>query len=326
MEICPFNIKRQYFSIGRIIFFNLILAGIFLVSSRLVFGFAPEEKQPPDYQIRTIKFFIFQNSPVALDGNSTTASFDIFIGEKDPVIKDAYIEISGVTTGANDIIAGITADIRAVQGSDCIQPFATPRASSFSLEPFGKMNNFKILYTGIGTTTDSSLLYCLERIIRSPGAYPFESKVDIAGADVSALSAKMVITYQFTPPTSGTFPVSGYVISSTFDTWDGIEPHKGVAYNSMTWKGNSNGGKIRMQIATSDNILGPWEFKGPSCSGVSGDEYTLNLPDEPVEIMCANIHNDKQFFRYKIILCSDDCQRAGSATPEVTDVVVNWSP
>lgn len=320
MEIRSIDFKRQHFNIGRIICAILFLAGALLISGRLVFGFAPEEKKLPEFQTRTLKFFIFQSSNVMAGGSSSgIIPFDIFIGEKDPVIKDAYVEITGVTEGSNNI----TEDIRAVQELDS---FATVRAKSFSLDSFGRPNHFSFLYAGNGITGDASLLYYLNRIIQAPGTYLFEFKADVLGANISALRAKMVITYQFTPPSSGTFPVSGYVISSTFDT--GITG--GAAYNSLMWRGSANGGKVQMQIATSDNVLGPWDanadFKGPSCSGGSGDVYTLNLPDQPAEIMCPDIHNNKRFFRYKIILCSDNCLNAGSATPDITDVVVNWSP
>lgn len=322
MEICSFNFQRQYRYVGRIICLCLLLAGSITISSRFVFGFSPEEKQPPGYQSRTLKFFILQNSAVMTDGSSTTIPFDIFVGEKEPIIKDAYIEITGVTNGANNV----TADMRAAQGSVCAQSFATIRAKTFSLDSFGKSNHFRFLYTGIGTLTDASLLYCLQQIIQSPGAYPFEFKANISGADISALSARIVVTYQFTPPTAGNLPASGYIISSIIDT--GAE--KGAAYNSLLWKGNANNGKVRMQIATSDNISGPWnantDFKGPSCAGGANDVYPTDLPDVPIEIMCANIHNNKRYFRYKVILCSNDCQNSGSNNPEVVGVMVNWSP
>ncbi len=322
MEIRSFNFQGQHFNVGRVICAILFLAGSLIISSRLVFGFTPEEKQPPGYQTRTLKFFILQNSAVLPDGASVTIPFDIFVGEKEPLVKDAYLEITGITNGAS----GITADMHAVQGSVCTQSFATIRAKTFTLDSFGKPNRFRILYTGIGTSTDAALLYCLQQIIQSPGAYSFEFKADVSGADISALSAKAVVTYQFTPPTSGSLPASGYVISSVIDT--GVE--KGAAYNSLMWKGNANNGKVRMQIATSDSISGPWnantDFKGPSCAGGANDVYPADLPETPVEIMCPNIHNNKRYFRYKVILCSDDCQNPGSNNPEVTDVIINWSP
>ncbi|MDP3057819.1 MAG: hypothetical protein Q8N37_04895 [bacterium] len=321
MEIRPFNFKRQHLNVGGIICLFLFLTGVLIISSRMVFGFAPEEKQPPSHQTRTLKFFIFQNPAVMVNGNSSTVPFDLFIGEKDPQIKDAYIEITGVTNGANDIAA----DIRATQGSDYVQSFATTRAKSFNLDSFGKPNHFKILYTGIGNSTDTSLLYCLGQIIRSPGTYPFEFKIDVSGADVSAVHARMVITYKFTPPTAGTLPVLGYIISSTVDT--GIT--KGAAYNSLTWKGNLNGGSIGqvgLQIATSDSSIGPWVFEGPDC--VSGTSYIADVDTPiPIETDCALNHNNKRYFRYKIIICSSsDCASNGSINPRVDEVVVNWSP
>lgn len=317
MEIRSFNFKRQYFNVSGIIRSLLFVAGVLVISSRLVFGFAPEEKQPPNYQIRTLKFFIYQNPNTMAGGSSSgIIPFNIFIGEKDPVIKDAYIELTGVTSGPSDI----TIDTRAIQEADS---FATVRAKTFSLGSFVKSNHFKFLYAGNAGLDDSSLLYYLQRIIQAPGSYSFEFKADIAVASVSALRARMVITYQFTPPTSGALPVSGYVISSTFDTGQ----IQGAAYNSLMWKGNTNGGKVRLQLATSTIETGPWndvDFKGDNCDSNS---YYEPADDTPIEInpLCAGIHNNKQFFRYKIILCSLDCEGAGDFNPEVTGVVVNWA-
>lgn len=125
-----------------------------------------------------------------------------------------------------------------------------------------------------------------------------------------------------TAAATGAFQATGFLISSTFDTGE----TQGVAYNSIMWKGALNGGKVKMQIATSSASTGSWNFLGPDCSSST---YYESAADSPAEILCASdaYHNNKQFFRYKITICSNsDCSARGSASPEVTGVIVNWSP
>lgn len=136
-----------------------------------------------------------------------------------------------------------------------------------------------------------------------------------------------------TASSSGTVQATGFVISSTFDTWDGVR-FKGAAYNYLMWKGTSGSGSVRLQLATSDcsngktnfpncNDAGNWSFKGQDCNTST---YYETASGTPIEVMCAD-HNNKQYFRYKVILCSSgDCSTPGATSPQVEDVVVNWSP
>lgn len=278
-----------------------------------VFGLSAEEKQPPSKQTRTLKFFIFQNPVVLISPNSTTTQFDIFIGEQEPVIKSAYIEIHGVTKQSAS--QTITADINQADS------FPTSRQESFTLDSSGKPNNFKILYNGSVT---QNLTDYLAGIITSAGSYGFYFKLGVSGADVSLAQAQLIITYQFKPPTAGAYPATGELTSAVFDT-----ATDGAAYNSVMWKGSFNGstGKVRFQIATSDNPNGPWTYIGGSnCN--SGDWYDPGNPETPAEITCApSYHNNHRYFRYKVQICSaSNCSDGGSATPQVTDVVVSWSP
>jgi hypothetical protein len=121
---------------------------------------------------------------------------------------------------------------------------------------------------------------------------------------------------------SSNLPVSGTLTSVVFDT-TGIAD--GPAYNSITWKGNANGGTVRFELATSDSSSGPWTFiGGPTCG--SGDWYSSTAP-ESVEITCnAANHNNKRYYRYKVQLCSLDCTNPNTTTPQIDDVIVNWSP
>ena len=298
----------------------LFFVGVLMFAGQSVFGLGPEEQQPPSKQMRTLKFSIFQNPAVLVNGNSTTTPFDVFIGEQSPIIKDAYIEIKGV---AQEATSQITADIRSTSAAVCDEAFATSRGKTFNIDSTGQSNHFQILYAGNGTSTVSSLVYCLGQIIQSPGTYSFELKTGVSGADVSALQARMVITYQFTPPSAGNYPATGELISMVFDT--SIE---GAAYNSLMFKGTKPAGtKVRFQFSTSNNSSGPWSYLGGATCN-SSDWYDVSAADSPVEITCAPAnHNNQRYFRYKIQLCSlSDCLNAGSDTPSVTDAVVSWSP
>lgn len=305
---------------------------IFGLRPQEVSGLATEEKQPPTYQTRTLKFFIFQEPSVLISPNSTTTQFSIFIGEQSPVIKNAYIEIRGVamTIEAVTGVLTVTADINQTNS------FVTSRKQDFILDSEGSPNHFRILYNGSAT---QSLTSYLAGIITAPGSYSFYLRVDTnaSGGSVSILQARMVITYQFTPPSDGGLPVSAALISPTFDT--GVV--NGASFNSITWQGALNSGKIRLQLATSNCSNGA--TNPPTCNsgawGATGSDYIGSAPscnntsyfeqtdtDRPNEIGCPAVHNNKRYFRYKATLCSNDCSTAGGNNPQVNNIIVNWSP
>lgn len=321
------NHKKAIFGFRR-----ALTAIIFLAITASVFALAPEEKQPPAKQTRTLKFFIFQNPAVMVSGTSTTTQFSLFIGEQSPVIKSAHIEISGVSQETAS--QTITADINETDS------FPTSRAQSFALDVGGEPSHFNISYNGSATQTLTSYL---NGLIISPGSYSYYLKINISGANVSALQAQLIITYQFTPVSDGNLPATGELTSAVFDTFTTAAALQGPAYNSIMWKGTEGTGKVRFQLATSDCpngatdyptcSTGAWSFKGGSaCS--SGDWYDTGIstgdggPEKPVEISCAPAnHNNQRYFKYKIQICSStDCSTAGNTSPIVSDVVVNWAP
>ena len=128
---------------------------------------------------------------------------------------------------------------------------------------------------------------------------------------------------RYTRATVAGYSATGTLESSTFDT--GITD--GAAYNSILWTGALNSGKVKLQIATSNSSSGPWNYAGPgvSCDTSTFYEPAAGTPSE-IDLACASIQN-KRYFRYKAILCSaSDCSSSGSNTPQVDDVIVNWSP
>lgn len=124
---------------------------------------------------------------------------------------------------------------------------------------------------------------------------------------------------------SGITPKAG-MYSAVFDTTGTTD---GPAYNSILWKGSLNGslGKVHFQLATSPNTTGPWTYYGSACTGGASDWFETSAPDTPIELNCPTQFNNNRYYKYRIELCSaSDCTASGTASPIVTDVIVNWSP
>jgi hypothetical protein len=115
-------------------------------------------------------------------------------------------------------------------------------------------------------------------------------------------------------PVGGGAVSTGTLISSIFDT----QVLGGVILNTITWKGNLNGGTVKFQIASSNNSGGPWAYLGPD-----GTDMTYY---EPAPGAAAQInfiyHNNLRYFRYKIFLDSN----GSGQSPKVNDVIINYSP
>lgn len=107
---------------------------------------------------------------------------------------------------------------------------------------------------------------------------------------------------------------SAIIESATFDT--GV--NGGAQINSFYWEGEQLGGTANFQFAVSNSTSGPWNYFGPTGTG---SYYTVNK-DIRTKVDFA-LHNNQRYFRYKILLMSDQAQRN---TPVIEKVVVNWSP
>lgn len=126
-------------------------------------------------------------------------------------------------------------------------------------------------------------------------------------------------------------PATGELTSIVFDT----QVPDGATFNSIMWKGTEGSGRVKFQLATANSEAGPWNYvgsDGTTCgssfwydTGLSGSG---GGPGKPTEILCAkDYHTNQRYFRYKIQICSaSDCSSAGSTSPSVDDIVVNWSP
>ncbi len=261
----------------------------------------------------TTSFSVFQNQSIVSTPGSISQTFSIFVGEPSPIIKNAYLLVNGVTKPVSN--QAITIDIK--QSSDS---FPTPRAKTFTLNASGQSALFSILYLG-NDTGGNDLTNYLAGIITAPTEYTFTVKIDTSGADISLLNARLVITYQFTQ-NSGGYPATGNVVSSTFDTLT----TNGSTFNSIGWKGiKPVSTRVRLQLATSNNAAGPFNFIG-GLTCTSNDFYEPD-PDNEAALKCFSLFNNKRYYQYKIILCSsNDCSTSGSQTPQVNDIMINWSP
>lgn len=123
---------------------------------------------------------------------------------------------------------------------------------------------------------------------------------------------------------------TGVLDSAVFDAVTPTGALQGPAYNSIMWKGSQNGssGKVQFQFATSDSSSGPWNFYGSQTGTCNtSNYYDTTGTDVPVELSCSpTYHNNQRYFRYRIRICSLDCNASGSASPIVNDVIVNWAP
>lgn len=253
---------------------------------------------------KTAKFFVLQNNKNLPDGTELSQNFNISISEETPRVASAYLEIKGIaktTIPSNGII-----NVKIIREEE---DYTDRTYSQHDLILSVKPTKFKIIH-------DITSLIA-EDFPSVPGDKNYTLYILNNNFDTKILNAKLHLTYSYYKPI-GNLPISGSVISSIIDT----NISDGAGFNSIMWQGNSNGGKVKLQLATSNSTLGPWEFKGPDCTEAT---YYENDSDFPNQIKCLD-HNNQQYFKYKIILCSKNCLNSGTNNPTVNDIIVNWSP
>ncbi|MGB9609031.1 MAG: hypothetical protein ACPL3E_01500, partial [Minisyncoccia bacterium] len=112
---------------------------------------------------------------------------------------------------------------------------------------------------------------------------------------------------------------TGYLDSSIYDT--GV--NGGAQINSIMWNGNlPSGTEVRFKIASSNSQTGPWNYVGPNGSTNDADYYGPVSPNSPYQVNYL-LHSNHRYFRYRIILVSDQAQQN---SPRVDEVIINWSP
>lgn len=115
------------------------------------------------------------------------------------------------------------------------------------------------------------------------------------------------------------FDANTWLKSSIFDT----QVTGGAAFNTISWQGVLNGGRVGFQIAVSNNAAGPWNYLGPDGSANTVYETSgpnAQLPLDQAAALRRNTNNNR-YVRYEIYLAW-----AGSASPQVDDVVISYSP
>jgi hypothetical protein len=258
-------------------------------------------------ETKKIKYFVTQEL-VAVSG-SYDKGFDFAIADPVDEVRSAYIEIKGLVGPTASMTIGATVNDSA----------GTPGAydKTYTVKAGGRPTSFKIEHD----VTDY-----FKSFVTAPGGYTRYLHLNMSD-NVYVLQAKLIITYTWIVPAqqTGNYPISGELTSTVFDS--GVTD--GATYNSIGWKGalgTGNTGKVRFQIATSNNTGGPWVFiGGNSCTNV--DWYDTTSADTPTEIQCAaQNHNNQRYYRYKVQICSNDCAAAGDYTPTVQDVMISWSP
>ncbi len=258
-------------------------------------------------QMKTVDFYVY-DSDVAFS-SSVNQEFSIFIGddisEVTNAVKSAFFRVSGVYTGNGTL--NLTLD--------------SANSRTFNLPPVSSPTYFEFLYKDHSSIINPT----------TPGTYTYTLGINPSGVIIYGMGVKLSLTYRYKPPACGGLPATGELTSVVFDATgsDDIKP----AYNSFMWEGtfNSGNGRVRFQLATSDNPAGPWNYYGSSDNGItcnSGSWYDPGAPDTPIEISCAAVNHDNQrYFRYRVQICSNyDCASPGSISPGVQEVIVNWSP
>ena len=112
-------------------------------------------------------------------------------------------------------------------------------------------------------------------------------------------------------------PSTGSLESSIFDT----QVAGGSTINTLMWKGTQpSGTSVRFQIASSNSSAGPWNYIGPD--GASATFYQPTGSGIPVQIN-LQYHSNQRYMRYKVFLESNAAQ---TASPQIENIIINWSP
>lgn len=109
--------------------------------------------------------------------------------------------------------------------------------------------------------------------------------------------------------TSGRYALSGFLESSVFDTGTPNSNFSSVAWEPTSQDPDTT---LAFQIATSNNISGPWEYLGPD--GTNATYYTV--PGTTI----SSVHDNNQYVKYKAYLSTID----NKDTPVLTLVNINY--
>jgi prepilin-type N-terminal cleavage/methylation domain-containing protein len=114
--------------------------------------------------------------------------------------------------------------------------------------------------------------------------------------------------------TSGTYALSGWLESSTFDLGTTTD-FGALNWQPATQAANLGANPVRFQVATNDTLSATttWSYKGPD--GTSGSYYTVSGTPFHAD------HDSERYVRYKVFLS----RSTANATPIVSDVSFSYT-
>jgi len=93
----------------------------------------------------------------------------------------------------------------------------------------------------------------------------------------------------------------------------------GAGFNSLLWQGDlGTGGTVKFQIAFSNNQAGSWTYYGSS----STSDYYLPNPGVSIDFPTTDLASPQnyRYIRYKVYLSTTE------TSPQIDDIIINWSP
>lgn len=251
---------------------------------------------------------------------ATTTGFSFYIGDNlsgiSTPLKSLEFVASGVYTGSGTLALSLNGD--------------SATTKTFTLPSVSTPTHFDLIYKDPTNSISPT----------SAGTYSHTLTATPSGVTLYGFNVELHETHRYKPPTCGGMPVKGELYSAVFET---TSTSTGPSYNAILWKGalggpSTNQGHVRFQLAASDCAngatnyptcsTGTWAFVGgATCSSV--DWFDPGAADTSVDLQsssCIAEWSNKRYFRYAVEICSDDCTSAGSYTPRVDDIIVNWSP
>lgn len=115
---------------------------------------------------------------------------------------------------------------------------------------------------------------------------------------------------------------SGTIESAVFDT----QLADGAKLNNIVWRGSKPGNScVKFQIAVANSETGPWTYFGansPVAATSTGGYYGESCVGAGTPIEVNYNLGSFRYLRYKAFLLTNT---GSTASPEVTDVILNWS-
>jgi len=111
--------------------------------------------------------------------------------------------------------------------------------------------------------------------------------------------------------TEGRYELSGYLISSSFDTGSPSDFHQ-IIWQPQDQPPETGADSVKFQIAT-NNDNSTWNFVGPD--GTPNSFYTVSNP------IINSIHNNDRYLRYKVFLQTADT----TYTPNVGEIAITFT-